>query len=78
MVATFTGDSIFLADQSIPTNEIIEAAVKRVQKRTSSAKVAIAPPGAKGKGGWRGRRRRRWQEEKVVWKEAIASTTTTP
>ena len=49
-VATvFTGDALFLVDQSIPTQERIDAAVKRVQKMTSSAKVAIAPPGVKVK-----------------------------
>jgi len=50
VVTAFTGDSLFLVDQSIPPQERIDAVVKRVQKMTSSAKAAIAPPGAKGKG----------------------------
>ncbi len=51
VVTAFTGDSLFLVDQSIPTQERIDAAVTRVQKMTSPAKAAIAPPGATGKGG---------------------------
>jgi hypothetical protein len=51
VVTALTGDSLFLVDQSIPTQERIDAAVKRVQKMTSSAKAAITPSGAKGKGG---------------------------
>jgi hypothetical protein len=49
-VIAFTRDSLFLVDQYIPTQERIDAAIKRVQKMTSSAKAAIAPPDAKGKG----------------------------
>ena len=56
VVTAFTGDSLFLVDQSIPTQEIIDAVAKRVQKMTSSAKAAIAPPGAEGE-----RRRGRWR-----------------
>ncbi len=49
VVTAFTGVSLFLVDQSIPTQERIDAAVKRVPKiNSSSAKAAIAPPGAKG------------------------------
>ena len=42
----FTGDKLFLVDQSLPTQERIDAAIKRVQKMTASAKASIAPPGA--------------------------------
>jgi hypothetical protein len=49
VVTAFTWDLLFLVDQSIPTRKIIDATVKRVQKMTSSAKAAIAPPGSKGK-----------------------------
>ncbi len=35
VVTAFTGDSLFLVDQSIPTHERIDAAVKRVQTMTS-------------------------------------------
>ena len=38
-------------DQSLPTQERVDAAVKRVQKLTSAAKAAIAPGGAKGNSG---------------------------
>ena len=34
-------------DQSLPTRERVEAAVKRVQKLTTAAKAAIAPSGSK-------------------------------
>jgi hypothetical protein len=51
VVTTFTGDLLFLVDQSRPTQERIDAAVKRARKMNSSAKVAIALPGAKVKGG---------------------------
>jgi hypothetical protein len=64
VVTAFTGDSIFLVDQSIPTHERIDAAVKRVQKMTSSTKAVIAPPGAKGKRegecGEGGGKRKKW------------------
>jgi len=49
VVTAFTGDSLFLVDQSIPTQERIDAAVNRVQKMTFSAKATIASPGANGK-----------------------------
>jgi hypothetical protein len=56
MVTAFTRVSLFLVDQTVPTQERIEAAVKRVPKMTPSAIVAIAPPSNKGKGGggWEG------------------------
>jgi hypothetical protein len=43
----FTGDKLYMVGQSLPTKERIDAAVKRVQKMTPSARAAIAPPGAK-------------------------------
>ena len=42
----FTGDKLCLVDQSLPTHDRIDAAVKRVHKMTPSARVAIDPPGA--------------------------------
>ena len=51
VVTAFTGDKVYLVDQSLPTQERVDAAVKRVQKLTSAAKVAIAPGGAKGNSG---------------------------
>jgi len=51
VVIAFTGDSLFLVDQSIPTQEMIDAAVKRVKKTTPLAKATIAPSGTKRKGG---------------------------
>jgi hypothetical protein len=59
VVAAFTGDKLYLVDQSLPTHEMVDAAVKRVQKLTSVSKATIAPGGAKrdsreGKNeGWR-------------------------
>jgi hypothetical protein len=47
VVAAFTGDKLYLVDQSLPTQERVDAAVKRVQKLTSASKAAIAPGGAK-------------------------------
>ena len=35
VVTAFTGDSLFLVDQSIPTQERIDAAMKKVLKMTS-------------------------------------------
>ncbi len=47
----FQGDKLFFVDLSLSTQERIDAAVKRVQKMTPSARVAIAPIAAKqGKG----------------------------
>jgi hypothetical protein len=64
IVTAFTGDLLFLVDYSIPAQVRIDAVVKRVPKMTSSAKVAIAPPGAKGKegggGGEEGGKRKKW------------------
>jgi len=47
-VTAFTGDKLYLVDQSLPTKERVDAAVKRVQKLTSASKVAILPGGAEG------------------------------
>ena len=46
-VNAFTGDKLFLMDQILPTQERIDAAVKRVQKTPPSARAAISPPGSK-------------------------------
>ena len=46
VVQAFSGDKLFLVDQSLPTQERIDAAIKRVQNMSASAKAAIAPPGA--------------------------------
>jgi len=51
VVNAFTGDKLYLVDQSLPTHYRIDAAVKRVKKMTPSAWVAIAPPGAKERKG---------------------------
>jgi hypothetical protein len=51
VVTAFTGDKLYLVDQSLPTQERVDAAVKRVQKLTSAAKAAIAPGGSKGNSG---------------------------
>jgi hypothetical protein len=51
VVNAFTGDKLYMVDQSLPTHDRIDAAVKRVQEMTPSTMVVIAPPGAKqGKG----------------------------
>jgi hypothetical protein len=51
VVIAFTGDQLYLVDQSLPTHERIDAAVKRVHKMTPSSRAAISPPGSKqGKG----------------------------
>ncbi len=64
MVIAFTGDSLFLVDQSVPTQERIDAAVKRVPKMPPSAKVVIAPSGTKekrgGGGGEGGGKKKKW------------------
>ena len=53
VVQAFSGDKLYLVDQTTPTQERIDAAVKRVQKSTPSAKVAIAPEGGEHKRGGR-------------------------
>ena len=47
VVTAFTGDKLYLVDLSLPTQERLDAAVKRVQKLTTASKAAIAPGGAK-------------------------------
>jgi secreted Zn-dependent insulinase-like peptidase len=42
VVNAFTRDKLYLVDQSLPTHERIDAAVKRVQKMTPSDKITIA------------------------------------
>ena len=51
MVQAISVDKLFLVDQTTPAQERVDAAVKRVQKSTPSAKVAIAPGEGKHKGG---------------------------
>jgi len=55
VVTAFTGDSLFLVDKSIPTQEGIDAAVKRVQKNDLFSKSCNWPAKRKRK-----RRRGRW------------------
>ena len=47
VVTAFTGDKLYLVDQSLPTQERVDTAVKRVQKQTAASKAAIAPNGVK-------------------------------
>jgi hypothetical protein len=47
VVDAFTRDKLYLVNQSLPTQETIDAAVKRVPKMTPSARATIAPPGDK-------------------------------
>ena len=63
VVTAFTGDLLYMVDQSVPTQKRIDEAVKRVQKSSASAKAAIAPPGTKGKGG-EGGGKRKWSKGK--------------
>ena len=48
VVMAFTGDLLYMVDQPVPTQTMIDDAVKRVQKSNPSAKVLIAPPVSKG------------------------------
>jgi hypothetical protein len=48
VVTALTGDKLYFIDQSLPTQERVDAALKRVQKLTSASKAAIAPGAAKG------------------------------
>ena len=51
VVTAFTGGGrLHTVDLSVPTEERIDAAVKRVQKSIPSAKASIDLPGIKGKG----------------------------
>ena len=50
VVMAFTKDMLYMMDQSIPTQERIDTALKRVQKSTPFAKPSITPPESKGKG----------------------------
>jgi hypothetical protein len=45
---TFVGDALFGADRTIPVEERVDSAVKRVQKLTTAAKAAV---GQSGRGG---------------------------
>jgi hypothetical protein len=47
VVAAFAGDKLYLVNRSLSTREIMNAAVKRVQKLTTASIAAIAPGGAK-------------------------------
>jgi hypothetical protein len=47
VVTGFTGDKLYLVDQSLPTHERVDAAVKQVQQLTTASKAAIALGGAK-------------------------------
>ena len=59
VVTAFTGDALFLVDQSIPTQERIDAAVKRVPKMNSLAKICDRPASGRQSKRRRGRGRRR-------------------
>ena len=66
VVAAFSGDKLYLVDQSLPTQERVDAAVKRVQKLTTASKAAIAPGGTKrdSAGGKKGGGK--WKEKKAM------------
>ena len=65
MVQASSGDKLYLVEQATPTHERIDAAVKRVQKSTPSAKVALAPGLGKHKGGGHdGGGKKKWKEAK--------------
>jgi hypothetical protein len=63
---TFLGDDFFGADRSVPVEDIVDKAVKRVQKLLAATKAAVGltgkrvgpapknPRGRKDRGGWRG------------------------
>jgi len=52
VVTPFTGDSLFLVDQSIPTQKRIDAEVKRVKEMTHASKLrsSLRGPTVKKKG----------------------------
>ena len=66
VVTAFTGDKLYLVDQSMPTPERVDAAVKRVQKPTSASKAAIAPGGAKGNSGGRKKVGGKWKSGRAL------------
>ncbi len=51
VVQAISDDKLYLVNQTTPTHERIDAAVKRVQNSTPSANDAIAPGGGKHKRG---------------------------
>ena len=62
VVQAFSGDKLYLVDQTTPTQERIDAAVNRVQKSTPLANAAIAPGGGKHKrGGHDGGGKNKWK-----------------
>ena len=65
-VTTFTGDKLYPVDLSLPTQERVDAAVKRVQKLTSASKAAIAPGGAKGNSGGGKKDAGKWKSNKAL------------
>jgi len=71
VVQALSGDKLYLVDETTPTHERIDAAVKRVLKSTPLDKAAIAPGGGKHKGGgqdgsgkkkWRGKQHQQQQQ----------------
>jgi hypothetical protein len=66
VVAAFTGDNLYPVDESLPTQEMVDAAVKRVQKLTSASKAAIAPGGSKGNSGGGKKDGGKWKSNKAL------------
>jgi hypothetical protein len=66
VVTAFTGDKLYLVDQSLPTQERVDAAVKRVQKLTSASKAAIAPGGGKWNSGGGKKDGGKWKSNKAL------------
>ena len=66
IVTAFTGDKLYLVDQSLPTQERVDAAVKRVQKLTTASKAAIAPGGAKGDSSGGKKDGGKWKAQKAL------------
>jgi hypothetical protein len=48
VVETFWGDALFGADRTIPVEERVDSAVKRVQKLTTASKAAVGQSGRMG------------------------------
>jgi hypothetical protein len=68
VVAAFTGDKLYLVDQTLLTHERVDAAVKRAQKLTWASKAANAPGEAKRDSGGGKKDGGKWKSHKTLEK----------
>jgi len=67
VVTAFSGFRHYPVGQFLPTQERVDAAVKRVQQLTWASKAAIAPGGAKGNSGDGSKDGGKWKSNKALY-----------